>query len=138
VVVCPLPLRVGESGWKAFFGYNQRRRATMLFDRVCTKCEKSFKSNRDDATTCYGCALKDFAGRNAPEEGDFNSAALTSGEMSEKEWQLFQQELESIDHSDAASRYEEQVKDYYYQMGICRTCERPLPRCYCYDEPDDE
>jgi len=104
-----------------------------MFNRVCTKCVKKFFSSRSDANICYGCALKDFAGKNAPEEGDFNSAALISGEMSEKEWRLFQRELESVDHSDAASRYERQVVDYFHQMGLCPECERPLRECRCED-----
>ena len=92
----------------------------MLFDRVCKSCTKEFKSNRSDASTCYACALRDIAGRNPPEEGDFNSALMISGEMSEKEWQWLQEDLWEVDKAAHA----------------CDKCGQMT--CQCPEYPDDD
>ncbi len=70
-----------------------------MFDRTCTTCSKNFKSQKKDSTTCYGCALERITGGNPPEEGDLNTALLTSGEMSVENARSLQDDLESIDHS---------------------------------------
>lgn len=52
-----------------------------------------------------------FTGGRAPEEGDFNSARLTSGEISDKELRWLQADLESVDHSAAEEAWSEMVED---------------------------
>ncbi|HEY4483069.1 MAG TPA: hypothetical protein VI953_02740 [Candidatus Paceibacterota bacterium] len=71
----------------------------MTHDCICAKCGKVFQSQKMNSVTCYWCALEHFAGGRPPEEGDFNSASLLSGEMSDEEARELQKELESVDHS---------------------------------------
>jgi hypothetical protein len=71
----------------------------MTYERTCKTCRKKFRSQKIDSTICYGCALKHFAGNRPPEEGDFNSASIVSGEMTDEEARSLQKELESVDHS---------------------------------------
>ncbi len=74
-----------------------------MFIETCRKCGKTFERNSQfghtDSPICYGCALNEFTGGRAPEEGDFNSAYLTSGEISDKELKWLQEDMESVDHS---------------------------------------
>lgn len=71
----------------------------MMYKRVCGTCKKEFESYNEDAEICYGCALERITGGHAPEEGDFNTAAIVSGKWSPKEWREFQDDMNSIDHS---------------------------------------
>jgi len=84
------------------------RRATM-FDRTCGTCDKNFKSQRKDGNTCFGCALERITNGQPPEEGDFNTALIVSGEMSDRNARQLQEELEAIDHCGAAESYEEDL-----------------------------
>ena len=85
-----------------------------MFERICIACGKNFKSQRKDSNTCYGCALEHITGGHSPEEGDFNTALVTSGEMSDADARQLQEDLEAVDHSGAAESYEEDL-DYYDQ-----------------------
>jgi hypothetical protein len=91
---------------------HQKGEKAMTFMCTCETCDKKFSSQKKDSTICYACALKYFAGDNAPEEGDFNSALITSGEMSDQDARLLQEDLESVDHSGAEARWREMVEDY--------------------------
>ena len=84
----------------------------MTHDSVCGTCGKEFKSQRKDSTTCYGCALTRLIGNRAPEEGDFNSALLISGEMSDQDARQLQEDLESVDHSGAEAAWSRMVEEY--------------------------
>ena len=85
----------------------------MMYERTCKKCDKVFQSQKEDSTTCYGCALKHFAGNRAPEEGDFNSALSVSGEMSDQEARWLQEDLESVDHGGEEERQRSLCEDFY-------------------------
>lgn len=76
----------------------------------CGKCNKQFEALDDTSTEepiCYGCALDSITGGRAPEEGDFNSARITSGEMSEKEWNWLQEDLRAVEQGRSIREYEE-------------------------------
>ena len=78
----------------------------MLFDRVCEKCTKNFQSNLEHASICYRCALRSFTGGKAPEVSDLNSATLVSGEVSEREWAWFQEDLREADCPEESDCYQ--------------------------------
>ena len=76
----------------------------------CGTCNKQFEALDDTSTEepiCYGCALDSITGGRAPEEGDFNSARITSGEMSEKEWKWLQEDLQAVEQGRSIREYEE-------------------------------
>ena len=70
-----------------------------MYTTTCSACGKTFerlyeKRARD---ICYGCALKELCGNLPPEEGDFNSARIISGEMTEQEEKWLQEDLEAVE-----------------------------------------
>ena len=90
---------------------------------ICTTCGRTFEQNekvssgmahavgRDSKKICYNCALASLTGGRAPEEGDFNSAHLISGEISDKELGWLMDDLESVDHSRAEVQWRSQVEE---------------------------
>lgn len=70
-----------------------------MYTTICGTCEETFerlyeKSERD---ICYRCALEMLCGNSAPEEGDFNSAMIISGEMTEQDARWLQEDLEAVE-----------------------------------------
>ena len=84
----------------------------MTHERTCGSCGKKFHSQNIDSIICYGCALKRLIGNGGPEEGDINSALLTSGEMTDEDARCLQEDLESVDHARAEVALREMVEDY--------------------------
>jgi len=82
----------------------------MTRDCTCETCGKSFRSQKD-STICYDCALAQFAGNGAPEEGDFNSALLVSGEMTDAEAHWLQEDLRFVDHSQEDDDWDRRDED---------------------------
>jgi len=83
-----------------------KERNTMQIETTCKNCGKKFEKhtgeefgdNRDSLQDiCYDCALESTTGGQPPEEGDFNTARITSGEISEEERRLLQEDLRSVD-----------------------------------------
>ncbi len=101
----------------------------MTHERICETCGKNFNSQRKDGTTCYGCALIRLVGNRAPEEGDFNTALLISGEMSDKDARSLQEDLESVDHSREEEFERRLVEDY---------CDSDQPWDYPEEQDSDE
>jgi len=64
---------------------------------VCKTCGKTFLTVRQGSDECYHCALTRITHNQCPEEGDFNTALLISGEMTEEEAYLLQKDLESVE-----------------------------------------
>ena len=83
----------------------------MIHECVCVDCGKKFQSQKTDSKICFDCALENLIGDRAPEEGDFNSARITSGEISDDEARWLQEDLESVDHC-AQERFESQFEPY--------------------------
>ncbi len=97
----------------------------MTHECTCKTCGKCFRSQKIDSTICYDCALKHFTGGRPPEESDFNSASLCSGEMTDEEVRWLQQDLESVEHDDSAhcdypERYDDDDDFRFPSMGSSR------------------
>jgi len=77
----------------------------MQIKTKCKSCGKEFVKNVEETSKssdrsqdiCYDCALESLTKGRPPEEGDFNTAMITSGEMSEDESRLLQEELRKVD-----------------------------------------
>jgi hypothetical protein len=117
---------------------------------ICTLCEKTFEQNENPELTvlalavgrdterpvCYGCALDQLTGKHAPEERDFNSAHLISGEMSDKEWRWFQEDTGMLkaSWSPPEPAFGEDYEDD--SEFVCRTCGHFTDMCSCESEDD--
>lgn len=82
---------------------------------ICSVCKKVFETLNDERENarCYNCALLSLTTRQdgtvlPPEEGDFNSALLISGEMTQEEADLLCRELQKVD----AAACDEEFADY--------------------------
>jgi hypothetical protein len=83
-----------------------------MFTRICEACKTEFQTRKEKAEKCYRCHLKEITGGTAPEEGDFNTAMILSGQMSEQEESWLQEDLESVDHSLEESIQRRIYEDY--------------------------
>ena len=104
-----------------------------MTEQKCSKCEKIFEQNESNGITClamavgrdpekqlcYSCALDKVTGNSAPEEADFNSARLISGEMTDETWELL--------HEDMRAREEGRSSREPY--GGCDICEQSVCEC---------
>jgi hypothetical protein len=86
----------------------------IMYARICRKCEQRFETQREntDDAICYRCALDRVSGNFPPEEGEFNTARIISGEMTEQEAQWLQEDLESVDHSREEVAWRRMVDEY--------------------------
>jgi hypothetical protein len=75
--------------------------------------------------------LNEFIGGRPPEEGDFNSAYLTSGEISDKELKWLKEDLRAVEQG----RSIREVPEVEESIDWCDVC--GSGRCYCYDHQDD-
>lgn len=97
----------------------------------CGTCNKQFEALDDTSTEepiCYGCALDSITGGRAPEEGDFNSARITSGEMSEKEWKWLQEDLRAAETGRSIREY---FCDEPEDIEWCEECGGNRLYCNC-------
>jgi hypothetical protein len=103
---------------------------------ICRKCEKTFERNEQlgptDSPICYSCALNEFTGGRAPEEGDFNSASLVSGEISDKELQWLREDLRAVEEGRSI------VEPLEEHLPGCDIWNWSGGDCYCHSQlPDD-
>ncbi len=91
----------------------------MIIKTECKDCGKTYHKNIDGAErsdrdssrdSCYACALDSLTNGCCPEEGDFNSASIISGEMSDREQRELRRELEKVDW--AACHADDEEDDY--------------------------
>ena len=68
-----------------------------MFVKMCANCSKEFETRKSDGNVCYHCALQRITGGSPPEEGDFNTARLVSGTMTEDEERWLRQDLEAVE-----------------------------------------
>ena len=70
-----------------------------MYITTCKVCSDIFEVSDEKVGRgiCYKCTLKDLCGNHAPEEGDFNSAMIISGEMTEQDAQLLQEDLRAAE-----------------------------------------
>ncbi len=102
-----------------------------MIRKVCGTCRVPFNSLFEETgrSICYGCALQEFTGGKPPEEGDFNSARLVSGEMTEKEWKWLQEDLRAAEEGRSIREFEE--PEY---VCFCSGCGGEESYCYCDSE----
>ncbi len=70
--------------------------AKAFVEKTCSKCGKTFRTANNNGK-CYNCTLDEITGGYAPEEGDYNSARIISGEITEAEFRELQQELGAVE-----------------------------------------
>lgn len=85
-----------------------------MFTRTCSVCSRTFETKKSEATTCYDCCLERLTGDRAPEEGDFNTARISSGQMTEQQERWLREDLESVDHSGEQEMYDEEPDRWAY------------------------
>lgn len=113
---------------------------------TCSRCQKEFERNESDDITslanavgrdpgeqlCYTCALDKITGRCAPEEGDFNSARLISGEMTDDERRWLQEDLRAVESGcSIRESFDDTRWDEYDDPAWCYTCNRDTAFCMC-------
>lgn len=88
-----------------------------MYTTVCGTCGKTFERlyEKRERNICYDCALDEICGKYAPEEGDFNSAMIISGEMTEEQERWFQEDLEAVESGRSIREvYEEETDEERY------------------------
>lgn len=81
----------------------------VFVEKVCG-CGKTFRTS-NDSDKCYDCTLEDITQGNPPEEGDFNTAGIVSGTLTDQERSYLQQDLESVELDRTTP--EEEEEDYW-------------------------
>ena len=78
----------------------QAGKEDQMFKPICQTCGKIFGTEKDNAQVCYDCAFGIMTGNQLPpEEGDLNTASISSGQMTKDEKYWLARDLQSIDHS---------------------------------------
>jgi len=107
----------------------------------CKICNKLFERNESDEITswgyavgrkqdeplCYDCALKKVTGGMCPEAGDFNSAHLISGQITDQEWKWMQEDFRAIEEGRSII----EPDDDYDDPAWCYKCNRDIAFCKC-------
>jgi len=87
---------------------------------------------RRSRTICFDCALAEITGGRAPEEGDFNSARLVSGEISDQDLQYLDEDLRAVEEGRSISEPSDDDTDPDWQdPAWCYTCNRDTAFCMC-------
>jgi len=103
----------------------------MTIECTCETCGKNFQSQKD-STICYTCSLKNLTGNNIPEEGDFNSARITSGEMTDQEMTWLYEDLRSVESGCSIREYYDDTDD-----DVCPLCGGNRHVCDCDSKYND-
>jgi hypothetical protein len=109
-----------------------------MFKKICSVCNKvfennpKFNNNREARKICYACALEEITGGHAPEEGDFNSAHLISGEISDKDLGYLMEDLRNVELGRSTFEpYEEDSDEDWEDLAWCNTCNKDTAFCLC-------
>ncbi len=112
----------------------------MLID--CSVCGKQFERNekvntataealgRNSRSICYACALEGITKGRAPEEGDFNSAHLISGEMSDRDLGYLLDDLRNVELGRSTFEPSE-VDENWIDPAWCYECNKDTAFCGC-------
>lgn len=96
--------------------------ALQFVSKVCG-CGKAFETS-NDFDKCYACTLEDITHGNPPEEGDFNTAGIISGTLTEAERGYLQSDLESVENGRTTQEEYEEEEDpdewVYNEMEAAR------------------
>jgi len=105
-------------------------------NKACNKCKKGFVTY-NDSENCYDCTLERVTGGNPPEEGDFNTAAILSGKMSDEEHRELMRELRNVELG-ISSSFEplEPTEEPEWDDQWCRWCLNIT--CTCDEIEDDD
>ena len=118
--------------------------ALQFVSKVCG-CGKAFKTS-NDSEKCYDCTLEDITHGNPPEEGDFNTAGIVSGTLTEIERSYLQADLQAVelgtstesmgydDETEWLDWEDDQYEDGRYLEVICPGCGEDLNFCICPGE----
>jgi hypothetical protein len=79
--------------------------------------------------------LKHFAGNGAPEEGDFNSALLISGEMTDEQTRDLREDLLSVEQGRSIVEPYDDTDEDWQDPAWCYTCNRDTAFCTCIHCP---
>ena len=116
--------------------------------QTCGTCGKSFERNekvgsnlaealgRNSRSICYACALDEITRGRAPEEGDFNSALLISGEISDKDLRWLMEDLQAVEQGRSVrERFEPDDEE---DADWCHVCMTYIRFCTCGLDEDEE
>ncbi len=115
----------------------------MTHECTCTSCGKKFDQNSElqhlrsalatsSGAVCYGCALAEITKGRAPEEGDFNTARIVSGEMTDKEARWLQEDLRAVEEGRSIREpYYDEAEEDYVDPAWCYQCNRDIAFCKC-------
>ena len=112
---------------------------------TCSSCGKEFNFNpnvdsnlanavgRGFNKTCYNCTLAHLTGGRVPEESDFTSAFLISGEISDQELKSLMDDLQAIEVGRSIQEtYKEEDEDINSMWDdYCPKCYESLMACEC-------
>ena len=99
-------------------------------NKICKRCECK---NIQDNKTCYNCTLAHLTGGRVPEESDFTSAFLISGEISDQELKSLMDDLQAIEVGRSIQEtYKEEDEDINSMWDdYCPKCYESLMACEC-------
>lgn len=115
-----------------------------MHEAVCQTCGKEYQKNsnvnrtlaeatgRNSTDICYACALERITGGYAPEEGDFNSTHLISGEISDKELGYLMEDLRAVEEGRSIR------EDFEDDTDVCPICGGDPHWCDCADRYGDD
>ncbi len=95
-----------------------------MVKQICVNCGKEFATN-NGSNSCYDCTLSRTAGGLIPEEGDFRTARIISGTMSNQQHQDLVGDLSSIELDDPAPETENCPYCGYYDRRWCNSSNCP-------------
>lgn len=97
----------------------------------CIRCGEIFET-RNNSVICYDCTLQDLIGGCPPEEGDFNTAKIQSGTITDEEINNLQKDLESVE---TGRNFRDEVEDDdqkgYVDSAWCERCNKDTAFCTC-------
>ena len=96
----------------------------MTIDCKCLNCGRNYESQNPDSVMCYACELENLTGDNPPEEGDFNSARIISGEMTDQEKKWLYEDLRSVEEGRS-------IREFVTDDDVCPLCGRDTHMCCC-------
>jgi hypothetical protein len=116
-----------------------------MYSLKCSVCDINFDFNpkvnsnlasavgRDSDKSCYSCTLNRLTGGRFPEEGDFNSARLISGEISDRELSWLMAELRAVETGSSVYEPYEEADEETHNIwdDYCPKCYESLQACEC-------
>lgn len=103
---------------------DQRKEARRMKKTICPKCGKEFESSKaEKKPNCFDCELASLTNGLPIEQGDINSARITSGTLSHEEEETLFEDLEAVEEGRS-------VKEYFV-IEPCHYCGEEAGYCGC-------